>query len=110
MLVTFRSKAAGSITMFGDHATQLLQLMGASGRVPGAMIAPDVPEALRKLQEGLAALETPARAALNEDSAVDEEDEKKQPPVALAVRAAPLLDLLQRATTVRADVVWEKSG
>jgi hypothetical protein len=110
MLVTFRSKAAGSITMFGEHATQLLQLMGASGRVPGALNAADVPIALRGLQAGLQAMQTPAPPALNEDRSVDDADEDQQPAVALAIRASPLLDLLQRAAAANAEVLWEKTA
>jgi hypothetical protein len=108
MLVTFRSKAAGSITMFGEHATPLLKLMGASGQVPGAFNAADVPGALRSLQAGLQAMQTPAPAALNEDSSVDDETERT--PVALGVRAAPLLELLQRAAAAGTEVLWEKTA
>ena len=37
MLVQFRSPATETITMFGEAATQLLKLMGATGRVPGGL-------------------------------------------------------------------------
>ena len=109
MLVTFRSKAAGSITMFGEHASPLLKLMGASGSVPGAFNAGDVPGALRSLQAGLQAMQTPAPPALNEDSAAADEDEERQP-VALAIRAAPLLELMQRAAAAGTEVLWEKTA
>ena len=56
MLVTFRSTATDSITMFGDVATSLLKLMGASGKVPGALHADDVPGALRQLEAALGRL------------------------------------------------------
>ena len=112
MLVTFRSTAAGSITMFSEHATVLLKLLGASGRVPGAFNAEDVPAALRSLEAALQAMpaskQTPAPPALNEDRAADE-DEDEEPPVALAVRARPLLELLQRAAAANAAVLWEKT-
>jgi len=110
MLVTFRSKAAGSITMFGEHAAQLLQLMGASGRVPGALNAADVPAALRSLQAGLQGMQTPAPPALNEDRSADDEGEDQQPVVALAIRATPLLELLQRAAAAGTEVLWEKTA
>ena len=50
MLVTFRTKAYPNITMFGDVAKQLLELMGHSGTVPGAVKAEDVPIALQRLE------------------------------------------------------------
>ena len=38
------------------------------------------------------------------------EEEEYEPPVDLVVRAAPLVDLLQRAVAAKADVVWEGKG
>ena len=37
MLVRFRSRASGNITMFGDVAVKLLKLMGRSGNGLGLM-------------------------------------------------------------------------
>lgn len=115
MLVTFRSKASGSITMFGDVASQLLHMMGASGRIPGALTGEDVSDALQRLEASLervrqeaATKTTPAPPALNEDA--EAEEEEYEPPVDLVVRAAPLVDLLQRAVAAKADVVWEGKG
>lgn len=110
MLVTFRSKAAASITMFGDVASQLLSMMGASGRIPGAFTGEDVQGALQKLELSLERLKaqgdhTAAPPALNEDMEAD--DEEDEPPLEIAVRAAPLIDLLQRAAAAKAEVTWE---
>ncbi|HKE95237.1 MAG TPA: DUF1840 domain-containing protein [Povalibacter sp.] len=117
MLVTFRSTATDSITMFGDTATQLLDLMGASGRVPGAFTAADVPAALQRLEAGIGQLksqsgreETAAPPADNEDAPADAEEEDREPPVQLAVRAIPLIGLLRRAAAAKAEVMWEARG
>jgi hypothetical protein len=114
MLVTFRSKAGASITMFGDHAQRMLELMGASGKVPGAFNAEDVPAALRSLQTGLQAhaerTATPAPPTLNEDRSEQDGDERRAATVSLATRAAPLLNLLQRAAAAKAALIWEKDG
>lgn len=116
MLVTFRSKAGSSITMLGEHAQRMLELMGATGKVPGAFNAEDVPAALRSLQAGVQAhaerTATPAPPALNEDRAEDEDDVEAQraASVSLATRAAPLLNLLQRAVAAKAELMWEKTG
>jgi hypothetical protein len=113
MLVTFRSEATESITMFGDVAKSLLTMMGATGRVPGALSADDVPGALTRLEsevEGLkaAAHATAAPPADNEDAAADEDEvDAKQAPVALATRAVPLVSLMKRAAAAHAAVVWE---
>jgi hypothetical protein len=113
MLVTFRSEATESITMFGDVAQSLLKLMGATGRIPGAFGAEDVPAALSRLESEVEALKAAAHAtsappANNEDLAADEEDDDKSPQqVALATRAIPLLSLMKRAAAAHAAVVWE---
>ena len=48
MLVTFKSSATDSVTMFGEVATQLIRMMGGTGRIPGAFNAEDVPAALQQ--------------------------------------------------------------
>lgn len=49
MLVTFTTDAYADVTMFGDVAQTMLKMMGHSGTVPSAILAQDVPEALRRL-------------------------------------------------------------
>jgi hypothetical protein len=109
MLVTFRSNAAASITMFGDVAQTLLKMMGATGRVPGALSAEDVPAALARLEQEIQALKT-APPEPQDDRDEDEPadgDKDKQPAVPLVTRAAPLIDLLKRAAEAKKGVVWE---
>ena len=122
MLVTFRSTATDSITMFGDVAQRLLKLMGASGKVPGALGPEDVPSALQQLESSIERLRieshstrTAAPPAVNEDwSAKDigaqDDDEGKEPPVEISARAVPLIALLKRAAGANAEVMWEGDG
>jgi hypothetical protein len=115
MLVTFRSTATESITMFHDVAVQLLKLMGATGRVPGALGPDDVAEALQRLESATEQIRagthiTPARPADNEDSKNEDEDEEREPPVDLATRAVPLLSILKRAAAAHAEIMWEGKG
>ncbi|HEY4366885.1 MAG TPA: DUF1840 domain-containing protein [Steroidobacteraceae bacterium] len=118
MLITFRSTATESITMFGDTATPLLKMMGASGRVPGALAAQDVPGALQQLESGIEQLKAQTHAqsaappAMNEDWGAndndpDQDDKDKEPPIAIATRAVPLISLLKRAAAANAEVMWE---
>ncbi len=102
--------------MFKDSAVELLKLMGASGHVPGALNAEDVPAALQSLESAVERLkmathaDTPARPADNEDWAADEDKEleDRQPPIALTTRAVPLLSVLKRAAAANAELVWEE--
>jgi hypothetical protein len=106
MLVTFRTKAYPNITMFGDVAKQLLELMGQSGAVPSAIKADDVPAALVRLEAAIAqrrmadAAEAPA-----DDKGPDSYDAPRV--VTLAQRAVPLLELLRVAKAKNADVMWD---
>lgn len=116
MLVTFKSTATESITMFGDVAVNLIKMMGSSGRVPSALGAEDVPGALRQLETGIERLraqghsEAAAPAAMNEDWGSDDQknqDERdREPPVDLPTRAVPLISLLKRAAAAHAEVMW----
>jgi len=113
MLVTFRSTATESITMFQDVAVQLLKLMGATGKIPGALGPDDVPAALRQLEQATERIKagthiTAARPADNEDTQhEDDEDADREAPVDLATRAVPLLSILKRAAAAKAEIVWE---
>ena len=113
MLVTFRSTATESITLFSDVAQSLLKMMGASGKVPGALNPEDVPAALQRLERATDELRRQAAAppAVNDDRAAadsdPDEDEDKEPPIDLATRAVPLISLLKRAAAANAEVMWE---
>jgi hypothetical protein len=101
MLVTFRTKRYANITMFGDVAKQLLELMGHSGTVPSAIKAEDVPAALARLESAI----EQHRAA---DGAVGESNHDDSPrKVTLSQRAVPLLELLRAAKANKADVMWD---
>jgi hypothetical protein len=102
MLIKFDSEA-GSFTMNGDIAVQLLQAMGHSGTVPSAILAEDIPAALTRL-----------RAAINSAAAVksespDSDRDNREEPVSLRQRAYPLIDLLERAANKGAEVMWRKT-
>lgn len=112
MLVTFRSTATETITMFQDVALQLIKAMGHSGKVPGALAAQDVPQALRSLEAAIdqhraAARHSPADEDRDEDEDGEDEDQDCTRPVDLATRAVPLIDLLRRAAAADAEVLWE---
>ncbi len=59
MLVTFTTKAYADITMFGDVALALLNMMGHSGTVPSAIRAEDVPATLSRLTAAINAGKAP---------------------------------------------------
>jgi hypothetical protein len=106
MLVTFRTKAYANITMFGDVAKQLLELMGLSGTIPSAIKAEDVPTALARLETAIAQRQTAEAAhARDDDQGRDDYDAPRK--VALSQRAVPLLQLLRAAAAKKSDVMWD---
>jgi hypothetical protein len=98
MLVTFTTDAYSSITMFGDVGLSMLDMMGHSATVPGAILAADVPEALSKLT---AAVEANKKQPLVMDKDTEEAE------VSITNRALPLIDLLTAAVKEKSDVMWE---
>jgi hypothetical protein len=105
MLVRFDSDAGG-ITMLGDVAVKLLQMMGHSGTVPSAILAKDIPAAVARLRSALEGSPDTWRRSTPGDSS-DHEHEEKEAPVSLKRRAHPLIELLTRAAGQDCDVTWK---
>ncbi|MDH3587554.1 MAG: DUF1840 domain-containing protein [Gammaproteobacteria bacterium] len=103
MLVKFKTTAAyPEITMFGDVALKLLEMMGRRETVPSAIGAEDIPQSLQSLREGIAA----ADAAL-EDQPPGDEGEGDERRVSLHNRAVPLIEMLEAAEREGVAVMWE---
>jgi len=90
--------------MFGDVAVRLLELMGQSGKIPGALLVEDVPSALERLE---AAVEADKQSPAPEEPANPEDDE---PGVSLSLRAWPLAELLKTAAKAKCNVMWDSKA
>ena len=103
MLIKFKTTASyPEITMFGEVALKLLEMMGRRGTVPSAIGAEDIPQALESLRKRIAE----ADAAL-EDQPPHEEEEGEERRVSLHNRAVPLIELLEAAQKEGVAVMWE---
>jgi len=107
MLIRFSSIATGPITMFGDDALQLINMLGASGAIPGAISEEDISAALQRLRQQLECAATSTVPADKRDEEGDDADH--EPPIILASRAAPLIEILERAAKDKAPVMWERA-
>ena len=106
MLVTFRTKAHANITMFGDVAKQLLELLGHSGTIPSAIMAEDVPAALARLEAAVEQRRAADAADVSDtDRGRDDYDAPRK--VTLSQRAVPLLELLRAAAAKKVGVMWD---
>ncbi len=110
MIVIFRSKAHADIILFGEVAVQLLKMMGHSGTVPGALVAEELPDALKRLKQAIAENKTTVAAKPQKQRQDDNEpdEDAKEPPVQLAHRALPLIELLEASLAARCDVMWDQ--
>jgi Domain of unknown function (DUF1840) len=103
MLVRFKSVATEDLTMFDNVAVPLIRMLGATGNIPGGLSADDLPSAISRLRSELARAQ-PVPAESNDDA----RDKDREPPVALAARAMPLMQILERAAKAHEAVMWEK--
>ena len=106
MLVKFECNNVPTVTMFGNHAVELLKLMGQSGVVPGGLEAADVAPALARLQAALSGGAASQPAPEPGRSAEREDAESERAAVSLGARAQPLVDFLQRAAKAHCAVTW----
>ncbi len=103
MLITFKTRAYADITMFGDVALRLIELMGRSDTVPSAIYPEDIPQALENLRAGAAA----HTDTHNLDEAHEDAESFKEN-VSLHKRAVPLIELLEAAQKKNVPVMWEQ--
>jgi len=110
MLVTFRSKAAGEIYMYAEHAKMLLDIVGKDFDPPQA---PRGVFTVEQLPAAVAALQAASERSKQQDQQVleaHETGERKSDamamPVGLSQRAFPLLDMLERAQKKGVVVTW----
>jgi hypothetical protein len=105
MLITFKSRAHADVIMFGEVALKLIRLMGRRDTVPSAIEPQDIPQALKSLQEGIAAEDV----AVEENKTDDVEGEEVEQ-VSMHNRALLLIELLNAARRDNVPVMWEAGG
>ena len=100
MLVKFRSNVCGEMIMFAEIAHTLLAAMGKECTARGVFVREEMLAAADRLRQAVSGA-TP--------NTEDEEKEPKDRPVALAQRAWPLIDMLERTARgdAKAHILWE---
>jgi hypothetical protein len=101
MIITFKTKAYGDITMLGDDALKLIKIAGHGGTVPGAIAADDLAEAIRRLKAAVA--KDTEESAASDSGGDDDAGDRK---VGLAQRAFPLIEMFEAALAADAPVMW----
>ena len=103
MLITFHTPSYADITLFGEVGKKLIELMGHTPTVPGAILAEDLPAALTSLRAGIATASAQEQSAPPNDSPQDDAPR----PVSLAHRALPVIQLLESALAGKQNVMWD---
>jgi len=104
MPVTFHSPSHSDIVMLDKHARYLIQLMGHSDGVPGAIDTEGLTAARQQLNDALARLA--AESDEQEDTAEADNDDSTPPPVPWRHRAWPLLQMLDSAISDGTHIRW----
>ena len=107
MIVNFSTRF-DRLTMFAEPALALLGMLGHSARVPGAILAVELPSALARLRAALdesGHVPSPAPVARPDD---EEGTAQRDPPINLATRAVPLIAMIERAIAGASDLMWDR--
>lgn len=107
MIVIFRSKAAADVIMFGDVAKRLLEIIGKEPD-RGIITVEQLPAAIARLKAAIAE-DKAARTGVREEEMPEFEAAEgggRRPYVALAVRAVPLVELMEYSLKEETPVVW----
>ena len=114
MLYKFKSKATADLIMLEPNGKQILRIIGKEPATKGILEVLEMPRAIEALRQAVQQ-EEDTRAqmdAQNVSGSVDTKDTKgavtsgQERPVSLRQRAAPFIDMLQRAHKANNDVVW----
>jgi len=105
MLIIFKSKASGDVIMFGDVGKQLLGVMGKRPDAQGIITPEQLPDAIHQLKEAIARNKGQP-AAKEEPDTEQNSNGGERAFISLAVRALPLLELLERSHKAKAPVTW----
>ena len=114
MLYKFKSKVTADLIMLEPNGKQILRIIGKEPVPKGILEVAEMPRAIEALRQAVQQ-EEDTRAQLdaqNVSGSVDTKDTKgavtsgQERPVSLRQRAAPFIDMLQRAHKANKDVVW----
>ena len=120
MLYKFKSKATADLIMLEPNGKQILRIIGKEPVPKGILEVLEMPRAIEALRQAVQQ-EEDTRAQLdaqNVNGSVDTKETKEtketkgaatsgqERPVSLRQRAAPFIDMLQRAHKANKDVVW----
>jgi hypothetical protein len=99
-MITFRSEVGPDVMMFNDVAHRMMELMGKDRTTRGVVTVEQLPDAIARLKAAAARDRGQPRNDANDG------EEEAEPPVGLAQRIAPLVELLEISLGRDKPVTW----
>jgi Sec-independent protein translocase protein TatA len=114
MLVRMTSSSSGEMLMLGGHAHVLFGWIGKEPVARGVFTREQLPQAIRRLRQGVEEEKHALREAGTETGRDREEKEngeiRPHDPVTLGQRAQPLIRLMERTLKEGGFILWEAPG
>lgn len=109
MLVKFDSSVSGEMLMLADAAKRLLEIIGKQSTARGVITKEQLPEALERLRRAVADEKAGRRESGVADQRYPDPDDETaaEPPVGLAQRAHPFIEMLEWTQREEGFVLWE---
>jgi len=109
-MITFRSPAAADVMMFDDVAKRMLEVIGKEFADTGIVTVEQLPAAIARLREAIAADRARERRVAEDDRPRTEEAPGgvRREYVALAQRAVPLAELFEYSLKADKPVIWSR--
>ena len=107
MIITFKSRAAGDVIMFGNVAQRMLEIIGKDKDDPKGIVT------VEQLPAAIAALRAAMAGDKRGGEPADQDEDKEDAPrgmegrVSLWQRAAPLIELMEYSLKDDQPVIWE---
>lgn len=108
MLVTFTSSTSGEILMFSQMARRLFEIIGKTGSARGVFTKEQLPDAIEKLRQAVAAEKAEPDKPEEEDR--DIENDQQTSDIDLAQRAHPFIELLESTRKEDGYVMWHAAN
>lgn len=106
MLYKFKSKATADLIMTEPVGDRILRLIGREPAPQGILLVADMPAALDALQAAIDADDAVRRAAAENDDEAAQAEAAARDRISLRQRAWPFVDMVKRAQSGQADIVW----
>lgn len=104
MLFIFKSATNGDLIMHEENGKEILALLGkVTEEARGIITVEQLPGAIVTLQKAIVAAKGRPQDTAPKQSNTGADDE---PPIGLAQRAAPFIEMLERAVKAGEPVVW----